>query len=65
VSNEEAEQWTFSDRDRPGQGQVSPPSPDPAREALDKPHLGSEELEKEIGDSDPWDEASEDAGEES
>jgi hypothetical protein len=32
--------------------------PDPAREALKKPHLSSEELEKEIGDSEPWDEDS-------
>jgi hypothetical protein len=32
--------------------------PDPAREALTKPHLSSEELEKEIGDSEPWDEDS-------
>jgi hypothetical protein len=32
--------------------------PEPAREALEKPHLSSEELEKEIGDSEPWDEDS-------
>jgi hypothetical protein len=32
--------------------------PDPAREALHKPHLSAEELEKEIGDSEPWDEDS-------
>lgn len=32
--------------------------PEPAREALKKPHLSSEELEKEIGDSEPWDEDS-------
>jgi hypothetical protein len=32
--------------------------PDPAREALDKPHLSAQELEKEIGDSEPWDEDS-------
>lgn len=34
--------------------------PDPAREALDKPHLTAEQLEREIGDSEAWDEASED-----
>jgi hypothetical protein len=33
-------------------------APDPAGEALKKPHLTSEELEKEIGDSEPWDEDS-------
>jgi hypothetical protein len=33
--------------------------PDPAREALDEPHLDAEDLEREIGDSEPWDEASE------
>ncbi len=32
--------------------------PDPAREALDEPHLDAEELEREIGDSEAWDEAS-------
>jgi hypothetical protein len=32
---------------------------DPARDALDQPHLNAEELEEEIGDSEPWDEASE------
>ncbi len=32
--------------------------PDPAREVLEKPHLTAEELEKEIGDSEPWDEDS-------
>lgn len=32
--------------------------PDPAREALDEPHLDAEELEREIGDSEEWDEAS-------
>jgi hypothetical protein len=35
--------------------------PGPAREALDKPHLTAAELEQEVGDSDPWDEASEDS----
>jgi hypothetical protein len=34
--------------------------PDPAREALDEPHLTAEDLEREIGDSEGWDEASED-----
>jgi hypothetical protein len=38
--------------------------PDPAREALDEPHLDAEELEREIGDSEEWDEASEDDGSE-
>jgi hypothetical protein len=33
-------------------------TPDPAREALDEPHLDAEELEREIGDSEEWDEAS-------
>ena len=32
--------------------------PDPAREALDKPHLSAESLKGELGDSEPWDEAS-------
>jgi hypothetical protein len=35
-------------------------TPDPAREALDEPHLDAEELEHEIGDSEAWDEASDD-----
>jgi hypothetical protein len=34
--------------------------PDPAREALDEPHLDAEELEREIGDSEEWNEASQD-----
>ncbi len=34
--------------------------PDPARKALDEPHLSAEDLEGEIGDSEAWDEASED-----
>jgi hypothetical protein len=34
--------------------------PEPAREALDEPHLTAEDLEREIGDSEGWDEASED-----
>jgi hypothetical protein len=33
--------------------------PDPATEALDEPHLTAEDLEREIGDSEAWDEASE------
>jgi hypothetical protein len=42
---------------------ASPPDrdlPEPAKEALEKPHLTAEELEQEIGDSEAWDEASED-----
>jgi hypothetical protein len=39
-------------------------APDPAREALDEPRLHAEELEREIGDSEEWDEASEDDGSE-
>jgi hypothetical protein len=38
--------------------------PDPAREALDEPRLDAEDLEREIGDSEEWDEASEDDGSE-
>jgi hypothetical protein len=38
--------------------------PDPARDALDEPRLDAEDLEREIGDSEEWDEASEDDGEE-
>lgn len=37
--------------------------PNPAREELDKPYLDAEELEQEIGDSEPWDEASEEKDE--
>ena len=37
-----------------------PEAPDPATEALDEPHLAAEDLEQEIGDSETWDEASED-----
>jgi hypothetical protein len=33
--------------------------PDPAGEELKQPHLDAEELEREIGDSEDWDEASE------
>ena len=34
--------------------------PDPAQEALEEPHLTGEQLKQEIGDSEAWDEASED-----
>jgi hypothetical protein len=37
----------------------SPDLPDPAAEALREPHLDAEDLAREIGDSEPWDEASE------
>jgi hypothetical protein len=36
--------------------------PNPARKDLDEPHLTAEDLEREIGDSEAWDEASEDTG---
>ncbi len=42
---------------------ASPPGqdlPDLAKEAIDKPHLTAEELQREVGDSEAWDEASED-----
>ncbi len=43
--------------------QTPPPDlPDPAEEALREPHLDAEELAREIGDSEPWDEASENPG---
>ena len=51
----------MSDQEAPGS--ASPPGhelADPATEALDKPHLDAEDLEREIGDSEAWDEASED-----
>ncbi|HTZ60790.1 MAG TPA: hypothetical protein VMB49_21925 [Acidobacteriaceae bacterium] len=35
--------------------------PNPARRELDQPRLPSDELEREIGDSEPWDEGAEDA----
>jgi hypothetical protein len=35
--------------------------PAPAREELDKPPLDAEDLEQELGDSENWDEASEDS----
>jgi hypothetical protein len=34
--------------------------PDPAREALDEPRLDADDVKREIGDSEEWDEASED-----
>jgi hypothetical protein len=36
-----------------------PDLPAPATEALDEPHLDAKDLEREIGDSETWDEASE------
>ncbi len=40
--------------------QVEPKDlPDPARATLDKPHMSAEDLEQEVGNSEPWDEASE------
>src|ERR1700761_5221600 len=36
---------------------------DPGRAALDQPHTSAEELEEEIGDSEPWDEASQESEE--
>jgi len=51
----------MSDRETPEF--ASPPGqdlPDPAKEALEEPHLTAEELQREIGDSEDWDEASED-----
>jgi hypothetical protein len=51
----------MSDRETPDF--ASPPSrdlPDPARKALEEPHLTAEELQREIGGSEAWDEASED-----
>ena len=36
------------------------PLADPARKAVDEPHLDAEDLEREIGDSESWDEASDD-----
>jgi hypothetical protein len=33
--------------------------PNPAREVLHEPHLNAEDLKQEIGDSETWDEASE------
>ena len=48
----------MSDQETPAPSAPGGVQPDPAREVLDKPHLSSEELEKEIGDSEPWDEDS-------
>jgi hypothetical protein len=39
---------------------LPPVAADPAGKALEEPHLAAEELEREIGDSEAWDEASED-----
>jgi hypothetical protein len=61
VNDEQAQQFASPDRDNPGPAPA--PSPDPAREALDEPPLTAEELEREIGDSEVWDEASEGAEE--
>ncbi len=36
-----------------------PDQPDPAAEAVDEPPIDAEELEREIGESESWDEASE------
>jgi hypothetical protein len=36
------------------------PLVDPARKAVDEPHLDAQDLEREIGDSESWDEASDD-----
>ena len=42
----------MSDQETPDSASPPPPDlPDPAREALEKPHLAAEELEQEIGDS--------------
>ena len=35
--------------------------PDPAAKTLDEPRLSGDDLQREIGDSEAWDEASEDA----
>jgi len=53
MSNQESPRFAF----RPGKDQ-----PEPAREALDEPHLSADELKKEIGDSEDWDEASKEKG---
>jgi hypothetical protein len=37
--------------------------PKPAREALDEPRIDADEVKREIGDSEDWDEASENHGE--
>jgi hypothetical protein len=61
VNDEPAPQLASPDRNSPEQAPA--PSPDPAREALEEPPLTAEELEREIGDSEVWDEASEGAEE--
>jgi hypothetical protein len=48
--------------DRETSQPASEPLPDPAAEALREPHLDAEDLEQEIGDSESWDEASEETG---
>jgi hypothetical protein len=45
----------------PEASRPSEPLADPARKALEEPHLDAEDLEREIGDSEDWDEASEGA----
>jgi hypothetical protein len=45
--------------DRDASQPASQPLPDPAAEALHEPRLDAEDLEREIGDSETWDEASE------
>jgi hypothetical protein len=57
MSDEQVRQLAARDLDPDG-----PPQPDPAREALEEPPITAEELEKEIGNSDAWDEASEGPG---
>jgi hypothetical protein len=46
------------DEEREAATSSARPSPDPAQKALDEPHLSAEDLEREIGDSEAWDEAS-------
>ncbi len=50
----------MSEREKPGSSPALPDLPDPAKEALDEPRRTAEELKREIGDSEAWDEASED-----
>jgi len=61
MNDEEEQRLASPERDSPGQ--APEPSPDPAREALDEPPITAEELEREIGDSEGWDEASQGAEE--
>jgi hypothetical protein len=56
MNHEEDQRLASPERDSPEQ--APEPSPDPAREALDEPPITAEELEREIGDSEDWDEAS-------